>query len=173
MKKILLLLVLASISTPLFSQKIAENKIDEFTGHSVIRTSWEKFAVIDWTTSYFRFSKLDEHFQFDFKKMALRVFAIPEGEKLLFILDDGTVYKLWNLEHTISSKGAGAIGLGGSGAQGVSLTLISQEDPNFNKLISNPIVKVRLYTTDGYVESEVSEKDAKKIQTALNLINAN
>jgi hypothetical protein len=156
------------------SQKLELNELDEFTGVSVKRTSWEYFTrgMKNKTSSYFRISKLDSTYYFDLK-IALqpsKVFSISDGEKIMLMLDDKTVYKLDNLEYTVSSTGAGAIGLSGSGMYGVNISCISAEDRNFEKLKTNLITKVRIYTTDGYVEDEVKEDFAKKVMTAISLV---
>ena len=170
MKKLLLLLIAASVSTAAFAQSIEKNEVDEFTGASVIRTSWERFTPLNKVYTYVSFSKLDDIYVFRLKVTLQKVFAVAEGEKVMFILEDGSVYKLHNLEHIISSTGGGAIGLGGSGAQGVSLSLISEDDPAFEKLKTELTKKIRVYTTDGYLEAEVNSKQAELLRNTIRLI---
>ena len=42
-----------------YSQKLTENKIDEFTKQSIQKTSWETLFSTTKGTSYFRISKID------------------------------------------------------------------------------------------------------------------
>jgi len=69
------------------SQEVVENEVDEFTGYSIIRTSWEKLNMSMKFTAYFRISKIDEDYTFDLKMMmGGSVFSIGEGQEIMYKL---------------------------------------------------------------------------------------
>jgi hypothetical protein len=77
-------------------------------------------------------------------------------------LKDGSVVKLNNVERTIASKGGGATNVTCQNAYGVSLTLTAGDLSALGNA-QNLIEKVRIYTTDGYVDIEVKQKTAKSV----------
>lgn len=98
------------------------------------------------------------------------VIAISEGAKLMFIMDDKSIYELNSLSYEISSRGAGATGVSGSNTPGINIQYISNEDEDFTVLRDKLVAKMRIYTTDGYIDSEIEESDAKVLQNAIILI---
>src|SRR5690606_30477557 len=99
----------------------------------------------------------------------LKTFSIGKGQEIMFKLDNGEVVKLPNLEYAITCKGCGARGFGGSEGQGIEVFYMLNEE-EFEKLKNNTVVKVRIYTNDGYVEEDVKEKNSKKIPIMLKLV---
>ena len=133
------------------AQSIAEDKIDDFTKHHVKRTDWETlFATMTNGGVYCRFSMIDTLFILDFKYMQMNnVFSVKEGDNLMFMTDSGNIITLYNLTYTITSPGAGAIGLSGSECEGISLSYPIPGD--FHKIINQGIKKVRFYTSKGNI----------------------
>lgn len=172
MKKLFMLTVLIffGIVIQANGQKLAENKVDDFTNNSVKRTSWETINMDMKFTAYFRLSKINDAMYFDLKMMiGGGVFAIGEDQELMFKLKDGQIVKLKNLEHTITCRGCGANGLSGSNAHGLKVSyLITAEQAGL--LTDSVVEKIRIYTTDGYVEDDLNSKTNSKIQRALALI---
>jgi hypothetical protein len=168
-KLITLLTLLTLFTVATYAQELEENKIDEFTNIKVKRTSWETLNNTMEFTAYFRISRLNDIDYFDLKMMNAGIFSIGKGQELMFKLSNGEIVKLQNIEYAITCTGCGAIGFGGSAGQGIQVSYLIDKE-NFEKLKSNSVVKIRIYTNSGYVENDTKEKNAKKIKSALPLV---
>jgi len=173
MKKIAFLTIIISVllANNLFGQKLKENEVDEFTNNTVKRTTWESLNQSMKFTAYFRISKINDNYYFDLKLMLGTgpVFSIAKDQELMFKLTGGEVVKLKNLEYAITCRGCGAIGLMGSDAQGIQVSYpINSEE--VEKLSEIAIEKLRIYTSDGYVENDLKSKVDNKIKKCLNLV---
>jgi len=171
MKKTVLLIItmLTLISLQSFAQKLEENKVDDFTNKSVKRTSWETLYTTFTANAYFRISNIDNTKYFDFKYQNGTVFSIDNGQELMFKLNNGDIVKVVNLNYTLTCTGCGAKGFTGSGAQGIEVSY-PISDEQLKELKANKIVKVRFYTNDGYVENDIKDKAAEKIEQSLSLV---
>jgi hypothetical protein len=168
MKTILHLVIVLIFIQKAFCQTIVENKKDEFTGNSIIRTSWETIQSNFHFTGYFRISRINDHIYFDLKMIlgSGGVFAINKDDQLMFKLENDSIITLYNLEYALTCSGCGAISLAGSSAQGIK-TSYSLSEQNVEELKKFKIVKWRIYTTNGYVEDEIKEKKQELIRNAL------
>ncbi|MGM0641929.1 MAG: hypothetical protein ACQESN_10970 [Thermotogota bacterium] len=172
MKKYIQLAFLLTIfSTGLFAQKIKQREVDEFTKNKVVRTSWETINADLKFTCSIRGAIINESYYLDFKIMMGMggVFAVPDGESIMLLLDNDEVIEIINPEHIVSSTGAGATGIMGSGTHGVYLSCKVTEK-QLRNIINSSIAKIRIYTTDGYVESEINNRKAKKADKIIELI---
>ena len=84
-------------------------------------------------------------------------------------LSNDEIIRLPNLKYEITCTGCAAKGFAGSAAQGVNVSYILDKD-QLEKLKSYEVVKIRVYTTDGYVEDDSKQKNTDQIKTALKLI---
>lgn len=170
MKKILCVVFVSLFSLCVFSQKLEENKVDEFTKKSIKRTSWEKL-MYSTTTLHARISKVDSLVFFEFKFMDpwKKIFSVKEGSELMFKLDNDEILTLKTIGDTYSSVGAGAIGLNGSGTYGVNL-ICDLNPKNIEMLSNHKIVKVRFNTSSGYLEYDIKEKYQDVVMKELKLI---
>jgi len=167
--RIVIILIFTTFYIQISAQEIVEDKIDEFTKNSVKRTSWEKLVFELDLTAYFRISKINDIFYFDLKAMDQSVFSIAEGQEIMFKLKNGKIIKLNNLEYALTCTGCGAIGYAGSGGIGIKVSYeISKEF--LDLLRANQVEKIRIYTSKGYIEKEIKEKFAKKLENAFKLI---
>jgi hypothetical protein len=149
---------------------LEENKVDEFTNHAVKRTSWETLVMTMKFTTYFRISKIDSIVWLDTKMIiGASVFAIGEGQEIMFKLTTDEIVKLPNLKYEVTCRGCGAIGFSGSQAQGISVSY-PMEPEQISQLMEYQVEKVRIYTTDGYVEDDVKFENYVKLRNALKLI---
>ena len=163
------IIILIGILHQGLGQKLAENKVDDFTGNSIKRTSWETLNMTMTFTAYFRISRINDNFFFDLKMITGSVFSIGKGQKLMFKLSDGEIIELQNFKYAISCIGCGAKGISGSGVQGIRVLYpISSE--NIKKLKNNLAVKIRVYTNDGYLEIKIKSTKFRKVQKALSLV---
>jgi hypothetical protein len=152
------------------AQTLEENKTDDFTNNKVKRTSWETVNETMSFSAYFRISQINSDTFFDLKLMiGGKVFSVKKDQELMFKLENGEVVKLANLEYTITCKGCGARGFIGSAAEGAKMSYLIDKD-QLEKLKTSKVVKLRIYTSDGYVENDIKEKNSKKIQTAILLL---
>jgi hypothetical protein len=170
MKKIIFALLIIFSSVVLQAQSLEKNEVDEFTGHTVKQTSWETFNNSMSFTGYFRISKINESYFFDLKMMiGSKIFSIDQGQEFMFKLSNDEVIILKNLEYTIACKGCGAKGFAGSQGYGIQTSYVLTPD-QVQALFQKDIIKVRIYTNDGYVENDLKSKNSIKIKTALSLI---
>ncbi len=167
--KILLLNFAILISIQSFSQKIVEDKIDEFTKDHIKSTSWEKLN--DNYHSYLRFRKINDTYWLNLKMGLASVNSIIEKAELLLMTNSDSIITLYNLKYQISCTGCGAISLLGSAATGFNLDFIITEQ-QLLYLKEHGIKKFRIYTTSGYIEKIVLEKAKKNIIKLLELINS-
>lgn len=169
-----LLLPLLLFYSTAFAQKLVTDKTDEFTGKRVKETSIENLAQPFKMSGFaykFTFRKVNNNLYFNLRIMSLSnsVFAVKDGEVLMLKTAD-TVIKLTNNEYTISKKGGSAGGgLSSAGSEGVSL-YFPLNNESIELIKNKPIVKVRLYTTDGYTEQEIKSAADKRVKEALSLI---
>lgn len=171
MKKILLLLLL-TIPLLSFSQKIEKNEIDEFTGKKTVYTNWGKFKTGNGLTGQnnlmFRFTSLDGVEAFHLKWVTASMLSISEGAKLMFKMSDDSVITLESLNYAIASKGDGVTGLSMSAILGVSCIYYGADIKMFSG--DSYLTKLRIYTTNGYVDIDIKEKDALKINKAYKMM---
>lgn len=168
----LILISFFTFLTPLVhGQKIAEDKVDEFTKRSIKRTSWEILNQDFKFSAFFRISEVENIQTFDLKLSigTGEVFSIDEGQKIMFILDNEEVISLHNLRYKVTCTGCGARGFAGSRAQGIQVSYLLKPEV-FEKLLNNQILKVRIYTSKSYVESDINAKAANRIINSLKLM---
>jgi hypothetical protein len=98
-----------------------------------------------------------------------KVFSIDKDMQIMFKLDNGDIVTLNNLKFTVTCNGCGATGFVGSQAEGIDVRYpITKEQ--VEKLKAGKIVKVRVYTGDGYIDQDIKDKNAEKVTASLNLL---
>jgi hypothetical protein len=150
-----------------FSQEIAENKTDEFTKKKIIRSGWEKLTFTKYA-SYIRLNKINESYFLNLKIITSSVSSVRENDNISFLFSDGSILDLKNSEYTLSNYGDGAIGINGSQALGLSLVTRLSED-EIQQLKNKTVSKIRVNTSNGYVEDVVKEKHAKVVKKIFDL----
>jgi len=168
----LVLIFLITPITAVFSQKLAENYIDDFTGDKILRTSWEKLIYNNKTVTYFRLVKIND-FRFVQLKIMYgnfnrRVFSINKQQESMIKFTNGEIAKLFCTDYTITCTGCGAIGINGSGAQGIKVSYILN-NIEYEKF-TDRIEKIRIYTSIGLIDNEIKPKHSKLFINALKLI---
>lgn len=167
MKNLLVTYCLLFISSISFSQKIEENKVDDFTKNLVTRTSFEVLSRNGFN-SYCRINKINQSYFLQIRVMNGTVLAVQANSDVMFKMSNDSIISLKVMEGASSCLGCGAIGFLGSASPGIDfkILLTSEEIKQFNSL---KIKKVRIYTIDGYIEAEVKEKFSDIITKELNL----
>lgn len=171
--KLLLPLFIIIYSTT-YGQKLVTDKTDEFTGAKVKETSVENLAKPFKMSGFaytFTFRKVDENAFMNLRLMSMSnsVFSIKDGDVLSLKLNNDSIIVLSNAEYTISKRGGAGGGLSSGNSQGVSLHFPLSNN-TIDLLKTHSIVKVRIYTTDGYSEQEIKSAASKRVIDALALI---
>lgn len=166
MKLTILLLCL-----PLFaaSQKIVEDRQDEFKNFHVKRTNWEKqVEKMSGPVSFIRISKIDTVTCIDFRTALApgNVFSVSKGAEFILKLADNSIVTLKAFESVVSSKGGGSIGMAASTWYGAEIRFIPTKE-QIEQLKNSPVIKYRLYTNDGYDEQDVREKYQNSLSKLL------
>lgn len=173
MKKIILLFVIITLvqSCSSVSPTIVRNETDEYTQQKVIETSWVSLIKEMSLYSYSRLRQIGGTNYLDFKLMTIGsdVYAVEKGEVLYLKFADEEIMKLSNDKYKISNLGEGAIGNSGSKAMGISFTF-GITDSQLKKLQNKIITGIRLYTSDGYFEADIKEKNAIAHNELMKLI---
>jgi hypothetical protein len=174
--KHLAILISICFSFGSYAQTIKENQVDEFTKNKIVRTSWEPLSKKGKIYSHARASIINTTRYLELKimlsaglTMEHSVFAIEDGETVMLKLDNDSIVNLNNPEHQISCTGCGAINIIGGGVQGIHLK-INLANMQIDNLINHKITKIRIYTTDGFVENEVPGKFQETVSKELKLI---
>ncbi|HQX30613.1 MAG: hypothetical protein IPI00_15440 [Flavobacteriales bacterium] len=168
---LLLLFVTCTLTTS--AQKLDEDKVDEFTKVAIKRTTWEKFVGgggMATLSTHIRLSKLNERVVIELKMIRSNtVYSIDESANLMFLFANGDVVTLHNNEFALTCSGCGATGFVGSTGMGTHTRYpIGEED--IAKMSKDTIAKVRIYTNDGYIERDVSNKESAMVQKMLALV---
>jgi hypothetical protein len=168
------LLPLLLIYSNLSAQKLITNQKDDFTGKIIKRTSWENIGTkgsLSGYTFYIQFSKVNSTNFLKFRTMysGNNPLSVQEGDELMLKLKDSSIITLKSNEFRMATYGGGATGLAGSRALGFSIDYLVS-DSGLLRLATADIVKIRWYTSDGYIEHEIKEKNSKKINDCAKLI---
>lgn len=169
MKRLFLFLVFA----PLFavSQRIAENKVDEFTHNMVKRTTWDLLAYKFNGSMYAhtRISLINKDYFLQLRYLCRSGCAIGEGGRFMLKLDNDSIITLVSIKSEIACTGCGATGLVGAGVLGLDLSFTATEE-QIRYVAVHRVVKARLYLSDGYVEASIGSGYAKNLGRQAELI---
>lgn len=166
MKYVFSFIITVFVAYGMNCQTIETNEVDEFTGTSIVRTSWEVLTKNMQFSAFYRFSKEDDKIFISLKIMKQNHFSINEGDKLMIKLKDGGVLSAKSEQYEVSSLGAGARGFAGSAAPGLQLSYLITPD-QLDKIKKSPPMKLRLYLSSGYVENKITPKNADVLMMAL------
>lgn len=147
------------------SATLAESYVDEFTGNTIRRTAWQQILNPWEKTSYFRLSKINNKLYFEFKLVLGEVFAIREGQEIMFKLSNDSVVALANTNFEVTCVGCGSTGMWASNAHGIHV-LYLVDNESLKKLQDFFAIKARIYTTDGYIDETLRSQDQNKIRNA-------
>ena len=171
MKKIVLLF-LALLPVFVYAQKIDKSIIDDFTGSKVIYTSWETLNTGNFMDAnnhmFFRFRYENNTIYFHLKWITRDILSVDKGAKIIFKFNNDSLCTLHSLSYTISERGGGSIGLSMSALWGLDLIYVGDEMNSF--LMDHFVTKFRIYTNSGYVDIDIKEGNAVKINKAYSLL---
>lgn len=134
------------------------NEVDEFTKSKILETNFE------WLSSNLgcSFKKINEQKAIKLQIESSSVFSISDGSKIMFLTEKDNPITLIFSEYEISKMS--------SLTNFYIITFIKLTDEDNSRLLSETVNKIRIYTTDGYVDYSVKEKRAKKFQDILKCI---
>lgn len=171
MRQYLLCLPLFLAAAAVHAQRLEQNEVDEFTGNKVERTSYE-ILVQNFTMNAFVavINIDDEVYALKLKLMlSAAVHSIDKDDIFYLKLKDGTIVELRNSEYALSCTGCGARGFSGSQAPGTLTTWFLDND-KIEALRASPVASIRIYTSKGYIQSEVKEARANILSDELRLV---
>ncbi|MCC6180753.1 MAG: hypothetical protein IT237_02860 [Bacteroidia bacterium] len=171
MKKYSFVSLCLMFAISLTAQKLAVDKVDKFTKAVVKRTEWFGFTKTKgtWkpTQSFYRISRIDSVMYFGLElTLNNSVYSIKKGDKIMFLLENDEIVEIENLEYQITNYGDGTHKFNGSANLGTHTEYYLSKS-NADKLLSNTIKMVRIYTSEGYKEWEVSPNLNKGIKNLI------
>ena len=170
LRKASLTLIAVFLAFNVSAQKIITSEYDEFTDDKKVITSWERIATSLWFAPKVRLIQINNTAYINLKvQTEPKVVSVDVGDRFYIKFDDGTKMSLINEKYTISCRGCGATGIGGIEGQGVELTFVLTQE-QLALLKNKTIEKVRLETSEGYMEATTKPKHAAKINNLVLLL---
>lgn len=172
MKKITFLILTLS-STFIYSQdcKYKRNEVDEFTKHKILETKPELFTIsgmgLGFSTSYSLLKINDEKF-IKFSVTSPSIFTLQKGSEIMFKVEAENAIIL-TFPESIVANGTYNSSLKSTHWSGT--IVISISDINYQRLLNEKVTKLRVYTANGFVDDDISEKRDKKFKALLTCIN--
>lgn len=168
---VLSLFLFIALGATAFSQKLERNEVDEFTGNITKTTSEEVLSRTMKSASFVYFRQVGNFLFLQVKYMAnpFRGAVVGEDDLIYLKMKDDSVLKLHCVKTTVSDRGQGARGLGGSAAEGINIPY-TLTPADLSILQTKLISKVRINFSDSYTELEVNDKHAQTVQQTAKLI---
>ena len=164
MKNVLTTLLFILMACTTYAQSIKQNEVDPFKKVRKIETSFEqingnKMGITFGKNIWLAFRQVDDRNYLRLKWCTNGAAAIREGAEIIFLTDKGETITFKTIEDVIAGRGEGTVGLGGSALLGLDIYAVG----DCSALAGKTITALRIYTTDGYVDFQLSEKVSKKI----------
>lgn len=176
MKNLCLLLIL--IPSLCFSQtfpqgSFAENRVDEATHDTIMRTYWqvmERSGLSRKLNTFYRISRINDNIYIDLKVIeAGRPFVVPRGAELKILLENGNILLFHNKSYQVSCAGCGARGFAGSSVQGAVLSF-EVTDYNMRQLMHHYIARIGINTGDDYLEKRITVEHSEVFMSELRMV---
>lgn len=170
MRVLTIVFFVASISS--FAQEIIKDEEDEFTKKRIKETSFEPIVQNFSMSCFLSVKSIDStaYLQVIITIGTGAVHSIDRDASFYLKLADESIIELKNLEYALSCRGCAYTGrFAGSQAMGSRTNYILSRD--VIKAFSNSgIKKIRIYTSKGYIESDIKEQRANVLQNELALV---
>lgn len=167
--KTLIAIGLIMCSPLIYSQKIIEDKIDDFTQKRIVKTDWEKIVATSSLYLNIQLSKVNETKYMDLKFFTNKVTSIDTKDDISFMLENNEIVNLKSNSYKISGYGDGSIGLKGSAGLGLHIECLLS-DADVEKFKGHLITKIRINTSTGYFQDEVKPKKSEVFKKTFELI---
>lgn len=175
MKKIIYLLIIAtSFFTYAQDCNYKTNEVDEFTKKTILETKAQTLTIsgmgVGFSTAI-SFRKVDSNRYLKLKIASPSVFSLRKGDKIMFKTDSENTIDLEFENTVIADYNSGTlIGTTRTPSNWTGDIFINISDEIYNRLLNENILKLRVYTSDGYVDDDVSSKRNKKVKELLKCI---
>jgi hypothetical protein len=170
MKRTLFIAILIGNLTFGQNCKYKTNTIDEFTNDKILETKDEFFTIsgmgLGFSTSY-SLKKINEKRYLRLGILNPSIFTLREGDEVVFKTMTDTPISL-KFPQTIIANGQ--YNSASKSTYWITYSLILISDEVYNRLQNEKIIKLRVYTGDGFVDDNVKEKRAVKFQELLKCI---
>lgn len=166
MKRNLLLCSFLLTTALCFSMKITKDETDEFTGKRTLITSWENINKSAWGNSIgirFRLQNGNEYLDLKWSDQSPHVVGTDDPLMFKSTSDAITEFTPTRIEGSTTR---------GNGIKSGIWTLDATYKGDINYFKDNVIRLIRIYTSDGYIDEKVSEKDGKQICKLYDLFNS-
>lgn len=166
-------LILTLASTISYSQdcKYKRNEVDEFTKHKILETKEELFTIsgmgLGFSTTY-SLLKINDKRYITFKVTSPSIFTLRKGSEIMFKTE---------LENPITLEFPDSIVANSTYISSLKSTFwngsmdIPLSEEAYQRLLNEKITKLRVYTTDGFVDDDIASKRDKKFKSLLTCIN--
>ncbi|HEX8576981.1 MAG TPA: hypothetical protein VF677_11870 [Flavobacterium sp.] len=171
MKKIIIALILG-FTTFGYSQncKYKINEVDEFSKNKILETKKEAFTMsgigFGFSTNY-SLKKINNDRYLKLYISSPKIFTLRQGDQIMLKTDSENTVSLVLMQTTIARSSYNDQ-LGST--TWYEDVLIPITDENYQRLLTENILKLRVYTADGYIDDDVKEKRAKKFKEILKCI---
>ena len=160
MKRFVLLL-LSVVAMSAYGQEIKKNEVDEFTGAQVIETSWEKVV---WQMKpdmcmYARFRIVNGREILDIKCMRNNPLVVTPDDPIMFLDENKASHKFYPTDTFMGGKGQAAVKVMEQSSWGIYI----HYKGNFSFLLNSAPLKLRWYTSEGYIDGEIKKKHQKNL----------
>jgi hypothetical protein len=175
MKKIILPALLLITSTIIGQNcKYKINEIDEFTKNKVLETKGGLLTMsglgFGFSCSY-SFKKINDIKFLNLSITSPSIFTLRQGRDIMFKTDKEETVILNFAETIVAEFVSGSrIGTMTSPSFWTGSILIPISNENFERLVNEKVLKLRVYTGDGYVDDDISVSSAKKFKEQLKCI---
>lgn len=126
-------------------------EIDEFTGSDVTITKFTELYSDDFKLIKVQLMRVDSFYSIVIGMNIGKIYAIDEGAQLMFIMEDSSVFATPSLKHTVATGRESIIGTIWYGT-----TAFYLDSERLKMIATYGIKKLRIYTTDGYLEVTIS-----------------
>ncbi|MBF2709949.1 hypothetical protein [Flavobacterium soyangense] len=163
-------------STFLFGQncKYKINEVDEFTKNIILETKAELLTIsgmgFGFSSSY-SFKKINNNRYLKLGITSPSIFTLRQGRDIMFKTNTEDIISLEFPETIVADYISGSrIGTSTTPSMWTGTILIPISNENYERLLKDKILKVRIYTGDGYIDDDVKEKRANKFQELLKCV---
>lgn len=166
------LIALILTSTFVYSQdcKYKKNEVDEFTKHKILETKSELFTIsgmgLGFSTNY-SLLKVNENRFLKLTITSPSIFTLEKGSDIMFKVEAENAITL-TFPESIVANGSYNTTLKSTHWNGYIIIPISEE--NYQRFLNEKISKLRVYTSNGYIDDDISEKRDKKFKNLLSCI---
>ncbi|RUT68638.1 hypothetical protein D0817_19965 [Flavobacterium cupreum] len=171
MKKItFLILLLAANYISAQNCKYKRNEVDEFTKNKILETKEDIFTISGMGLGFscgYALLKINDVRYLKLHVMSPSIFTLRSEHEIMFKTDSENTINLQFIDTQIAT---GTYNTTLKSTHWGAFTAIPISDEIYQRLLNEKISKLRIYTTDGYRDDDVSEKRDKKFKELLKCI---